>query len=54
MADSFVQAFDDELEAFSAFAEIYSSTVLLVDIYDTLEGCVARSNSRTGSATTAG
>ncbi|MGO8914683.1 MAG: nicotinate phosphoribosyltransferase [Stellaceae bacterium] len=38
MAHSFVQAFDDELEAFGAFAEIYPSTVLLVDTYDTLEG----------------
>ena len=38
MAHSFVQAFDDELEAFAAFAEIYPSTVLLVDTYDTLEG----------------
>lgn len=38
MAHSFVQAFDDELEAFAAFAEIYPSTVLLVDTYDTLKG----------------
>jgi nicotinate phosphoribosyltransferase len=38
MAHSFVQAFDDELEAFAAFAEIYPSTVLLVDTYDTLQG----------------
>ena len=38
MAHSFVQAFDHELEAFAAFAEIYPSTVLLVDTYDTLEG----------------
>ena len=38
MAHSFVQAFDDELGAFAAFAEIYPSTVLLVDTYDTLEG----------------
>ena len=38
MAHSFVQAFDDELEAFAAFAEVYPSTVLLVDTYDTLQG----------------
>src|SRR5208282_2637686 len=38
MAHSFVQAFDDELEAFAAFAEIYPGTVLLVDTYDTLQG----------------
>ena len=38
MAHSFVQAFDSELEAFTAFAEVFPSTVLLVDTYDTLEG----------------
>ncbi len=38
MAHSFVQAFDSELEAFAAFAEVFPSTVLLVDTYDTLEG----------------
>ena len=38
MAHSFVQTFDDELDAFAAFAKIYPSTVLLVDTYDTLEG----------------
>ncbi len=38
MAHSFVQAFDDELAAFAAFAEIYPGTVLLVDTYDTLQG----------------
>ena len=38
IAHSFVQAFDDELEAFAAFAEVYPSTVLLVDTYDTLQG----------------
>ncbi len=38
MAHSFVQAFDDELEAFAAFAKLYPRTVLLVDAYDTLQG----------------
>jgi len=38
MAHSFVQAFDDELEAFAAFAEVYPATVLLVDTYDTMQG----------------
>ncbi len=38
MAHSYVQAHDDELEAFRAFAELYPETVLLVDTYDTLEG----------------
>ena len=52
---SFVQAFDDELEAFAAFAAVYPSTVLLVDTYRTRgKACVTRLNSRTASATTAG
>jgi nicotinate phosphoribosyltransferase len=38
MAHSYVQAHDDESEAFRAFARLYPSTVLLVDTYDTLEG----------------
>ena len=38
MAHSFAQAFDDELEAFAAFAKLYPRTVLLVDTYDTLRG----------------
>ena len=38
MAHSFVQAFDDEMEAFRAFARVYPETVLLVDTYDTIEG----------------
>jgi nicotinate phosphoribosyltransferase len=38
MAHSYIQAHDDELEAFRAFAELYPETVLLVDTYDTLEG----------------
>lgn len=38
MAHSFVQAHDDELEAFRAFARSYPKTILLVDTYDTLDG----------------
>jgi nicotinate phosphoribosyltransferase len=36
MAHSYVQAHDDEYEAFRAFAHLYPDTVLLVDTYDTL------------------
>jgi nicotinate phosphoribosyltransferase len=36
MAHSYVQSYDDEYEAFRAFAELYPRTVLLVDTYDTL------------------
>lgn len=36
MAHSYVQAHDDEMEAFRAFAGLYSGTTLLVDTYDTL------------------
>ena len=38
MAHSFVQAFDNELDAFEAFAGVYPGTTLLVDTYDTLRG----------------
>lgn len=38
MAHSYIQAHDDELETFAAFAELYPETTLLVDTYDTLEG----------------
>jgi nicotinate phosphoribosyltransferase len=38
MAHSYVQAHEDELAAFRAFARLYGATVLLVDTYDTLEG----------------
>jgi nicotinate phosphoribosyltransferase len=38
MAHSFIQAFDDELDAFGAFARLYPGTTLLVDTYDTLIG----------------
>ncbi|HTX95399.1 MAG TPA: nicotinate phosphoribosyltransferase [Mycobacterium sp.] len=38
MAHSFVQAFDNELDAFDAFAQLYPGTTLLVDTYDTLRG----------------
>jgi nicotinate phosphoribosyltransferase len=52
MAHSFVQAFDDEMQAFRAFSSVYPDTVLLVDTYDTLEGVkkvIALANER-GSA----
>ena len=38
MAHSYIQAHDDEFEAFRAFARLYPDTVLLVDTYDTLAG----------------
>jgi nicotinate phosphoribosyltransferase len=38
MAHSFIQAFDDEREAFRAFTDLYPDTTLLVDTYDTLQG----------------
>lgn len=38
MAHSFIQAFDDELTAFAAFARLYPGTTMLVDTYDTLRG----------------
>ncbi len=38
MAHSYIQAHDDEMEAFRAFARLYPETVLLVDTYDTIEG----------------
>ncbi len=38
MAHSYIQAHDDELAAFRAFARLYPETVLLVDTYDTLAG----------------
>lgn len=38
MAHSYVQSFDEEMQAFRAFARIYPETVLLVDSYDTLAG----------------
>ena len=38
MAHSYVQAHDDEYEAFRAFTHLYPDTVLLVDTYDTLDG----------------
>ena len=38
MAHSLIQSFDDELEAFRAFARLYPQTVLLVDTYDTMGG----------------
>ncbi|MEE9212535.1 MAG: nicotinate phosphoribosyltransferase [Phycisphaeraceae bacterium] len=38
MAHSYIQAHDDELAAFAAFAGMYPQTTLLVDTYDTIEG----------------
>jgi nicotinate phosphoribosyltransferase len=38
LAHSYVQAHDDEYQAFRAFARLYPDTVLLVDTYDTLAG----------------
>ena len=38
MAHSYIQAHDDEREAFREFARLYPETVLLVDTYDTMEG----------------
>jgi len=38
MAHSYIQAHDDEREAFRRFVRLYPETVLLVDTYDTLEG----------------
>jgi nicotinate phosphoribosyltransferase len=38
MAHSYIQAHDDEREAFRRFATRYPGTTLLVDTYDTIEG----------------
>jgi len=38
MAHSYVEAHDDEMHAFEAFARAFPRSVLLVDTYDTLEG----------------
>ncbi len=38
MAHSFIQAHDNELEAFRAFVAAYPDTILLIDTYDTAEG----------------
>jgi nicotinate phosphoribosyltransferase len=38
LAHSYIQAHDDEREAFRRFAALYPGTVLLVDTYDTVEG----------------
>lgn len=38
MAHSYVQAHEDELEAFRRFQDLYPQTTLLVDTYDTLDG----------------
>lgn len=38
MAHSYIEAHEDEREAFRAFTRVWPETVLLVDTYDTLEG----------------
>lgn len=38
LAHSYIQAHDNEYDAFRAFAQLYPDTVLLVDTYDTLAG----------------
>ncbi len=38
MAHSYIQAHDQESDAFRAFSSLYPDTVLLVDTYDTIEG----------------
>lgn len=38
MAHSYIQAHDDETQAFRAFAQQFPNSTLLVDTYDTLEG----------------
>jgi nicotinate phosphoribosyltransferase len=38
LAHSYIQAHDDEYDAFRAFARLYPDTTLLVDTYDTLDG----------------
>src|SRR5262249_25701174 len=38
IAHSYIQAHEDEYDAFRAFARLYPETVLLVDTYDTLGG----------------
>jgi nicotinate phosphoribosyltransferase len=38
LAHSYIQAHDDEYEAFRAFARVFPDTVLLVDTYDTVAG----------------
>lgn len=38
IAHSYIQAHDDEQEAFRAFSRLYPDTVLLVDTYDTMAG----------------
>jgi nicotinate phosphoribosyltransferase len=49
MAHSFIQSFDDEEEAFRAYAETFpDETALLIDTYDTLAG--ARRAARVGQA----
>jgi nicotinate phosphoribosyltransferase len=56
MAHSFITAFDEEIDAFRAFAETFpDNTVLLIDTYDTISGAhkaaeVAQEMAAEGSA----
>ncbi len=38
MAHSFIEAWEEEIDAFRSFARLYPQTVLLIDTYDTLRG----------------
>lgn len=38
MAHSFIEAWEEEIDAFRSFARLYPGTVLLIDTYDTLRG----------------
>ncbi len=51
MAHSYVEAHNDEAEAFRSFAELYPETTLLVDTFDTLTGVreVTRMAARLGA-----
>lgn len=50
MAHSWVQSFDSEAEAFTAYARIFpGTTTLLIDTYDTLEGAQGRRHRSSGA-----
>ena len=38
MAHSYIEAFDDEMDAFETFAREFGATTLLIDTYDTIRG----------------
>ena len=56
MAHSYIEAFDNEIEAFSAYSDTFPQhTIFLIDTYDTLEGAtnavnVAKSMKEKGNA----